>query len=371
MMAGPPDRRDRFRGVLLGTAVGDSVGLPAEGLSPQRAARLMPGRWRQRLFLNSGLISDDTDHTVFVAQSLLAHPSSSSGFQRRLAWCLRLWLLSLPAGVGFATLRAIFRLWLGVSPERSGVHSAGNGPAMRTAPIGAFFAERDDMLNSYVEASTRLTHCDPKALTGALVIARLTAWCLRESLVERPDSQLFLELLRGAGEDREWRALVDDTAEAIGTDQSVRAFAAGLGLSRGVTGYVYHTVPVVVYSWYRHFGDFETTLAAVLNCGGDTDTTGAIAGALAGAAVGHEGIPHDWVSGLRDWPRGQKLLLKIADRLSRASERGADLEQQMQLTASPARHGPVRYAWPAVIPRNLFLLGIVLLHGFRRLAPPY
>ncbi len=86
------------------------------------------------------MVSDDTDHTVFVAQSLLAHPDSPERFAGRLAWCLRLWLLTLPAGVGFATLRSILRLWIGMSPSRSGVYSAGNGPAMRAAPIGAFFA---------------------------------------------------------------------------------------------------------------------------------------------------------------------------------------------------------------------------------------
>jgi hypothetical protein len=52
---------------------------------------------------------------------------------------LRGWLLSLPAGIGFATLRAILKLWLGFPLNRSGVYSAGNGPAMRVAVIGAFF----------------------------------------------------------------------------------------------------------------------------------------------------------------------------------------------------------------------------------------
>jgi ADP-ribosylglycohydrolase len=351
--------------VLLGTAVGDSIGLPTEGLSPGRAARLFPGRWRQQLYLGSGMVSDDTDHTVFVAQSLLAHPDSASGFLRRLAWCLRLWLFSLPAGIGFGTLRAILRLWIGISPNRSGVYSAGNGPAMRTAPIGAFFAERDDMLEAYVEASTRLTHSDPKALTGALVVARLVAWCVREALVDRPDSQVFLGLLRVAGDDREWQTLVDAVAEAVSTDLTVEALAESLGLSRGVTGYIYHTIPVVVYSWYRHFGDFERTLTSVMDCGGDTDTTGAIAGALAGAVVGDEGIPRDWVSGLRDWPRSPRLLLRIADRLDHTIEEEAEVEPQVQ------HAGPVRYAWPALILRNLFLLVLVLLHGLRRLAPPY
>ena len=371
MMSKSPDRKSRFRGVLLGTAVGDSIGLPAEGLSPGRAARLFPGRWRQRLFLGSGMISDDTDHTVFVAQSLLAHPVSPSAFQRRLAWCLRLWLLSLPAGIGFATLRSILRLWIGISPNRSGVFSAGNGPAMRIAPIGAFFADHEDMLDAYVEASTRLTHSDPKALTGSLVVARLVAWCVREALVDRPDSQVFEELLRDAGDDSEWQTLVDAVADAVSADLSVEAFAVSLDLSRGVTGYIYHTIPVVAYSWYRHFGDFERTLTAVMDCGGDTDTTGAIAGALAGAVVGDEGIPHDWVSDLRDWPRSPRLLLRIADRLDHQVEELAEVAPLVRDAAPVRKLGPVRYAWPILVFRNLFLLVLVLLHGFRRLAPPY
>jgi len=132
--------RDRFRGVILGTAVGDSIGLPAEGISRRRARKLFPGRWRHRLVIKWGMVSDDTDHTVFVAQSLLAHPRSSELFAKRLSWCLRWWLLSVPASIGLATLKSILRLWLGVSPAHSGVYSAGNGAAMRSAPLGAFFA---------------------------------------------------------------------------------------------------------------------------------------------------------------------------------------------------------------------------------------
>ena len=102
--------RDRCRGVILGTAVGDSIGLPAEGISRQRAKKLFRGRWRHRLVFNRGMVSDDTDHTVFVAQSLLAHPHSSDLFAKRLSWCLRWSLLSGPASVGSATLRSVLRL---------------------------------------------------------------------------------------------------------------------------------------------------------------------------------------------------------------------------------------------------------------------
>ena len=303
---------DRFRGVILGTAVGDAIGLPAEGLAPNRARKLFHGRWRHRLVIGRGMVSDDTDHTPFVAQSLLAHPQSVELFAGRLAWCLRLWFLTLPAGIGFATLRAILRLWLGFSPLRSGVYSAGNGPAMRSAPLRAFFASSPGRRDDYVEAATRVTHTDPKALIGA----------------------------------------------AVQHDLSVQEFADSLGLSRGVTGYVYHTVPVVVYAWYRHFDDFEATVSAVLNCGGDADTTGAIAGALAGAVTGEQGIPEDWLNGLCEWPRGVNTMREIADRLAHKSQ-------------EPSWGAPVSYFWPGLLPRNLFLLAVVILHGLRRLAPPY
>lgn len=356
-----PEVSDRFRGLLLGTAIGDSLGLPAEGLSPRRARRMFPGRWRHRLLPATGWISDDTDHSVFVAQSLLAHPRSAQRFVRRLAWCLRLWLLSLPAGIGLGTLRAIARLWVGIPPGRSGVCSAGNGPAMRSAPIGAFFATEPEHIERYVAASTRLTHVDPRALTGARAVALLAAWCIREELNATPEAARFLQLLRDAGDDPEWRGKLDSLSEAVSSNLAVAEFAASLSLTAGVTGYVYHTVPVVAYAWYRHFGNFEQTLTAVLDCGGDADTTGAIAGALAGAVVGEQGIPADWLRGFRDFPRGKSLLRDIADRLAR-SRPGVPGTESMR---------PVRYLWPALVPRNLILLLVVLLHGLRRLLPPY
>jgi ADP-ribosylglycohydrolase len=319
------------------------------------------GGWRHRLLPGTGWISDDTDHSVFVAQSLLAHPRSAQRFARRLAWCLRLWLLSLPAGVGLGTLRAIARLWIGIPPARSGVRSAGNGPAMRAAPIGAFFATQPEQLGRYVEAATQLTHVDPRSLTGARAVALLTAWCVREEPSARPDPGRFLELLGEAGDDPEWRAVLDTLSGAVASDLAVAEFAASLGLADGVSGYVYHTVPVVAYAWYRHFGSFEQTLSSVLDCGGDADTTGAIAGALAGAVVGEGGIPVAWLRGFRDFPRSRSLLREIAGRL--ATSCCAESER------SSAR--PVCYFWPALIPRNLIFLLVVLLHGVRRLLPPY
>jgi ADP-ribosylglycohydrolase len=254
-----------------------------------------------------------------------------------------------------ATGRAIFKLWLGFPPSRSGVFSAGNGPAMRVAIIGACFARDAERRAAYVAASTRITHTDPKALTGATAIAELAAWIVRERLNGSPPLEDFLALLRRCGpDDRDWQGLIDAIAQAAREDATVAELADRLGLANGVTGYIYHTVPVVAYAWFRHGGDFRAMLTAVLDCGGDTDTTGAIVGALAGAISGEEGIPADWRAGVADWPRSLPLLRTLANRLA---------------TGQPA--APVHYFWPVIPLRNLLFLLIVLLHGFRRLLPPY
>lgn len=352
-------RQDRFRGVLIGTAVGDALGLPAEGVSRRRIRRLFPGPWRHRLIAGRGMLSDDTEHTLFISQALLAEPASVEAFARRFARSLRWWFLSLPAGIGFGTLRSIVRLWLGFSPAKSGVYTAGNGPAMRAAPIGAMFADESAQRLAYVEASTRVTHADPRALAGAQVVANLCAWSVRTGAAQRPRADEFPELLRtSGGHEPQWLAIVGDMRRAVAEDWSVQAYADSLGLQKGISGFIYHTVPVVCYAWYRHFGDFEATLTAVLDCGGDTDTTGAIAGALAGAVTGEQGIPRTWIQGIVDWPRSVNLCYRVADQLCEASR----AQQAMPV---------IRYPWPALLLRNFLFLLIVLAHGFRRLLPPY
>jgi len=111
-------------------------------------------------------------------------------------------------------------------------------------------------------------------------------------------------------------------------------------------------------AWLRHYGDFRATVEAALDCGGDTDTVAAIAGALAGATVGAAKIPEPWLQGIIDWPRSVRLLRTVADRLGDQNRSGHPL-------------GEVSYPRLAVLPRNLLFLLLVLFHGFRRLVPPY
>jgi len=356
MAAYPPssDLQDRFAGLLLGTAVGDSLGLPAEGISRGRIQRMWHGRWQHRFLFGQGMVSDDTEHTLFVAQALLAHPDDEAAFQRCLAWKLRLWLLGLPAGIGLATLKAILKLWLGYSPSRSGVWSAGNGPAMRSAIIGAYFFDDAKKRRAFVSAATRLTHTDPKAETAALAVAEAAAL----SVEQNGSAEAWVSYLPGFGTDAEWQEICRKLTAALAARKSVSEFADELGLQRGVTGYAYHSVPVALYAWLRHPDDFRMALTAALDCGGDTDTVGAILGALMGARLGRKAIPQEWLEGICDQPRSVGLLSRVAERLSQ------------QLAANRAI-GPARYFWPWLVVRNGVFLITVLCHGFRRLLPPY
>lgn len=351
--------RDRYRGMILGTATGDSLGLPAEGISRARARKLFKGRWHQGFVLGRGMISDDTEHTFFVVQSLLAHSTDVDLFAKRLGWCFRWWFASLPAGVGLATARASIKLWLGVGAHKSGVNSAGNGASMRVAPIGAFFYADPEKMNTFVRASTHITHTDPRALIGARAIAVTAAWIVRDNLSVRPPAGAFCNLLKDVALERvDWTSIVETMESSFATNATVDDFAESLGMQNGVSGFVYHTVPIALYAWHRHFGDYAAGMTAVLNCGGDTDTTGAIAGALAGLTVGESGIPPDWLNGIVEWPRSIKLMRCAADRLAELKESGKTT-------------GIVRYFWPGIVIRNAIFLLIVLVHGLRRLLPPY
>lgn len=351
---------DRIQGLLLGTAVGDSVGLPAEGISRRRNKLLFRGKWHQGLIFDYGMISDDTEHTIFVAQCLIACGDSEEIFVKRLAWCLKLWLLSLPAGVGLATLKSIIRLWLGFSPLKSGVYSAGNGAAMRSSIIGAYFANNLPKLDVFVTLSTKITHSDPRALIGAKAIAYITAWIIREDFKECPDIDKLEAILRLIEDkETEWLNLTDQLIYGLKQGLSVLEFANLIGQEKGISGYVYKTVPMAIYAWYYHFDNFRDALEAVFNCGGDTDTTGAITGALCGVTGGESAIPRQWREKIFDFPRNPQLLIKIADKLTK------------NINDNYQKNTPVNYNWWWILPRNLLFLIIVLIHGFRRLFPPF
>lgn len=342
-------------GCLLGTAVGDAIGLPYEGLSPGRAARLLGVPDRHRLLPGRGMVSDDTEHACLTAAAFIEADGDPARFAAALASRLRWWLAALPAGAGLATARSIVRLWLGVPPHRSGVASAGNGPVMRAAILGVLVPDPDS-LGAWVDASSRITHSDPRALEGARIVA-WAARLARDGGGLRPEdleSNLQRTGLPGDAGFRQW---LDAARASDIAGEATPDFAWRLGLERGVSGFVVPTVAVALHATLRHPRDLRAAVAACIRCGGDTDTTAAVAGGLVGAAVGSSGVPADWLSGLWAAPRTVAWMRRLAEAAA---------------VAGAGDGGAVPpWAWPCVPFRNLGFLAVVLAHGFRRLLPPY
>ncbi len=345
-----PIHYSTFHGCLFGTAVGDALGLPTEGLSRERIAN-RPGPLGHRLCFGHGMFSDDTEHTLMVAAALLKHPTDAIAFQKSLAGRLRWWLAALPAGVGLSTGKAILRLWVGFPAGKAGVCSAGNGAAMRSAIIGCFFAKDATNRRTFTRAACVLTHTDQRAIESAHLIAEAAAMACQGLPTESLLAKLQLEVISS-----EMQVRFPILEECLAQQASVSALAEAIGCKNAVTGFAPDTVSVALYAWLRHRGDFSTTLSTVIACGGDTDTVAAIAGALSGVeiAVMEEtsinSIPQEWLERLADWPRSRTYIEKMA-------------------TALNLRMEPPKLFWPAIPIRNALFFGIVLAHGLRRLLP--
>src|SRR5438067_10801609 len=99
----PGPRMDRLAGTLLGTALGDALGLPAEGLSARAIDQRFGRMDRFRLLGQTGYISDDTEQAALVAQSLACHPDDPDQCVGAFRRSLLGWFCRLPWGVGWAT----------------------------------------------------------------------------------------------------------------------------------------------------------------------------------------------------------------------------------------------------------------------------
>jgi ADP-ribosylglycohydrolase len=296
------------------------------------------------------MLSDDTEHTIMVAIALLRHGHDAVTFQRSLGRSFRWWLLALPAGVGLSTAQAILKLWLGFPASRSGIRSAGNGAAMRSAILGVVFRDHDKRLREFALASCRLTHTDPRAEESALLVAEAAALASTGA----NDDEVLCRLKSFLQSD-EMKVRFGCLESALVAMKSVSDYAIEIGCERGVSGFAPNTVAVALYAWLRHRGNFKLMMTELIPCGGDADTLAAIAGGICGAEVGEEGIPKEWIDGICDWPRSTEYVYKVADALARQHSGGASEIPSL--------------FWPMIPLRNLFFLLVVLAHGFRRLLP--
>lgn len=352
-------------GCLLGTAVGDALGLPYEGLSRKRIYQSHTPIKSHGLILNKGMISDDTEHLCMTVQSLIVSGGDPAKFARHLAWRLRWWLLGLPGGIDWVAFKSCFRLWLGFSPQKSGIDSAGNSAAIRSAIIGVCYGRDRAQLLSLVKASTIVTHHNHKAELGAIAVAVAAYMASSQSIVVPQDYYQTLKQFLSHplatfphSETAAFLNLVEQACISAQENESGVVFADKLGNHKGVSGYVYDTVPVVIQVWLRNQGRYSQGIREIIYLGGDTDTTAAILGGIIGSSTGVSSIPLQWLDDIVDRPRSTNWIKSLGKRLAQS------LDAEFPLPALP-----LGFYWIPL--RNLIFWVAILFHGFYRLLPPY
>ena len=348
---------DCVHGCLAGGALGDSLGLPYEGLSSKRGFKLLGEPFPNRLFWGYGLVSDDTEHACLTAVALINSQAQVNRFRDELSSSLKVWFLCLPPATGIATAKACVRLLLGVNPRHSGVHSAGNGPAMRAAVIGCS-VEDVDLVRSLVDVSSTLTHRDGRASDGAFLVAMASNWCRFQ---RASDSRSFFDFVEQHGavpKDKSFAQKFCLLRQSLEAGEETSDFASAIDMANGVTGFVVPTVLVALHAWLSNLGSYSDVIVTCIRCGGDTDTVASVAGSLSGAYLGFEQIPCRLGSQICDYPFAYSRLLSLSIGLAGIGS-GRYLERWIGLR------------WFLMPLRNIVLLLIVLLHGIRRIAPPY
>jgi ADP-ribosyl-[dinitrogen reductase] hydrolase len=265
------DLSARSRAVLLGGAVGDALGAPLEFMTSGeirakhgRLAEMTGGGW---LRLKPGQVTDDTEMTLCVARGLTA---SGCWDLRAIAEEFARWLKAKPVDIGDTCRRGIRNFMLkGALETPLNEWDAGNGALMRMAPVVLFTLGDDGLLLRCAVEQAHLTHNNPLSDAACITYGRMV--------------QLALQ---GASRSR-LRREADSLAAAFPTFR----FDPYSGLA---TGYVVDTLQTVFHFFFRS-RSFEECVVNTVNQGGDADTTGAIAGGLAGAYYGLEEIPSRWL----------------------------------------------------------------------------
>lgn len=330
---------DLYRGCLLWGAVGDALGRPVEGWSaseirqrfgPDGPRRYLPSRGWQGGPV--GTITDDTQLTMEVARSLLAAGGNldPEDFAHRLiAW------LPYGRGKGRATTAAVEALGRGEpwwQAGYTGVPSAGNGAAMRAAPVGLAWALAPSPapLRRMAVLTAVPTHPAPVAVAGAIAIAAGVAWCVRERLrgAESLDAEGFVAFVCTAIQEVEQQPVAERKPGGLRVylRDRIRELP-GLLATRSAAevfahtwsgGFTLESVPAALASFLRSPDDPSRVLLTAISAGHDTDSIASMAGNLAGAWCGAERLRReqpDWWEGLEY----RDEIIGLADGLARVA----------------------------------------------------
>ena len=292
--------RDRYRGALVGSAIGDALGATLEFMSRDEIARnygtlrdIVGGGW---LNLQKGEVTDDTQMARCIARSL-AECGEFDGDD--IASRFVEWYRTNPPDIGNTTRDALVRLASGVpwqeagqqTHERMRPRDASNGSVMRCAPV-ALFARADPQANArYSADSSRITHANPLCVASCVALNAGIA-----ALLNDPDSDPVVVAM--------------DATDDVPVRASLQAVPNQTAETLDAGGYVLATVQSSFWALTKH-DTLEETIVAAVNLGQDADTTGAVTGALAGSRWGYSASPSRWLDVLR----GREELVELTDRL--------------------------------------------------------
>lgn len=283
------DLRERVVGCVLGLALGDALGAPFEFRRREAIPDPLPAFELGWSGLPPGTWTDDTAMARNLWRSLAEHrrldPADVVG--RHLEW-----FATDPPDVGNLT-RSVLRHIRDGDPdaaaryvaERGPEVSAGNGSVMYCAPLGAFRGARPELLSGEAPELSAITHWDERCGTACLAVTLATAALVRGTEPGRAVEDAVTAVVdREGGEELEYLVAEAGRARRIdGPDMGFALFTAGIGLQ------VAAEAP-----------GFEEGLRRVVALGGDTDTNGAVAGALLGAMHGRAALPPAWLRVLFD-----------------------------------------------------------------------
>ncbi len=279
----------RARGVLIGSAVGDALGATTEFMSPEQIRdrfgihrEIAGGGW---LELAPGQVTDDTEMSLCIARAIAARGGwDLVGVADRFSE----WLEGNPVDVGATCRRGIAgyraKKQLQTPPNE---RDAGNGAAMRMAPVALYTLGNEKRMGHLAVEQARLTHNHPLSDAACVAVGILVQWGILGCSV------------------RKLRAAAD---ELVARHPAFRFD----GYDGGATAYVADTLRTVLSSFFTT-NTFEECLVRTVNRGDDADTTGAIAGAIAGARYGLDAIPPRWRRALD--PALREELSSLASRL--------------------------------------------------------
>lgn len=296
--------RERYRGCLVGGAIGDALGRPVEGWSADRVRRRYPeglrefepwSGWRSGPV---GTFTDDTQLTIVVADWLLDavdRPLRADDLATRVVEWGR-----VGRGIGQATSQALWNYERGLPWWQAGVASAGNGAAMRAAPYGLRFAGLPQQLREAAALGTVPTHADLTAVASAIVQAAAVNLCLAAEGSLEPDA--FLDAVVRSVDGLDLPALrLRSGHGAFTLTQRVEEVRDWLGRPPydvfdhfGNGAFVLETTPVVLWCLLEMQFDPEEALVTAVMGGHDADTVAAMLGSLLGALHGEDCFPTRW-----------------------------------------------------------------------------